>query len=106
DAERHPGDRGVGGSDARAHLAGLEMPGDLDDLAEAIEGQTDPDLEAAVQRVKARVAAVTWQAFWAQVVDGQSAAEVAQQLGIGVASVYQARYRVSHLLAQEYSGPH
>jgi RNA polymerase sigma-70 factor (ECF subfamily) len=102
--QRHPGDRGLGGSDV-GPLAALEAEEGLEELASAIEGQQDPDLAAAVARVQARVGETTWQAFWLLAVDGLPAAEVAGRLGVSVGSVYQAKYRTSTLLVQEYTGP-
>jgi RNA polymerase sigma-70 factor (ECF subfamily) len=101
---RHPADRGIGGDSAHDHLAALETARGADELAEAIEGQTDPDLDAAVQRVRARVGEASWQAFWLLAVDGQPAAEVAGRLGMTLGAVYQAKYRISSLLVREFSG--
>ncbi|MCA9178196.1 MAG: sigma-70 family RNA polymerase sigma factor [Planctomycetales bacterium] len=42
----------------------------------------------------------TWQAFWRTTIDGQSPREVADQLGIQVATVYQAKSRVLRKLRQ------
>jgi RNA polymerase sigma-70 factor (ECF subfamily) len=100
---RRPGDRGVGGSNFQDQLAKLVQPESLDDLAEAIEGNSDPELAAAIERVKSRVAEGTWQAFWRVAVDGRSAAEVAAELGMSVGSVFKAKYRVSRLFAKEYA---
>jgi RNA polymerase sigma-70 factor (ECF subfamily) len=97
---RRPADRGIGGSDVQDCLAAVA---DADDLAEVIEGQEDSDLTAAVERVKARVGEATWQAFWFLAVDELPAAEAASRLGMSTASVYQAKYRTSRLLVEEYS---
>jgi RNA polymerase sigma factor (sigma-70 family) len=43
----------------------------------------------------------TWQAFWRHVVDGHSVADVAQELGLSVASVYKAKLRVLEHLHRE-----
>jgi RNA polymerase sigma-70 factor (ECF subfamily) len=101
---RHPGDRGIGGSSLQDHLAALETAQSVEDLVEAIEGQQDRDLDAAVQRVQARVGESAWQAFWLLAVDGLPAAEVASRLVMSIGAVYQAKYRISSLLVQEYSG--
>ena len=42
----------------------------------------------------------TWQAFWLVVMEGQSAPDVARQLGITLAAVHQARQRVFHRLRE------
>ena len=51
-----------------------------------------------VRRVLASVRAEfeesTWQAFWSTAIDGKTAAEAAQALGMSVASVYQSKSRV------------
>jgi RNA polymerase sigma-70 factor, ECF subfamily len=99
---RHPADRGVGGSDVQQALANLVDPNGLEDLADAVEGLNDPRLAAAMDRVRQRVADTTWRAFWAATADGRPAAEVAAELGISVGSVFKAKYRVASLLAQEY----
>jgi RNA polymerase sigma-70 factor (ECF subfamily) len=101
---RRPGERGAGGSVALDRLASLEGNESAEDLAQALEGQQDPELDAAVKRVQTRVGEATWQAFWLLTVDGLPAAEVADRLGMSIGSVYQAKYRTSGLLAREYSG--
>lgn len=101
--QRRPADRGVGGSTFQERLANLEGGDSVDDLAGVIEGQKDQDLDAAVEQVRARVGTAAWQAFWALTVDGISAADAALRLKMTVGSVYQAKYRVGSLLAQEYS---
>jgi RNA polymerase sigma factor (sigma-70 family) len=103
--QRHPGDRGVGGN-LQDQLAALEAADGVDDLVSAIEGQQDPELGAAVERVRARVGETTWQAFWCLAVDGLPAAEVASRLGMTTGSVYQAKYRTSALLVREYTDRH
>jgi RNA polymerase sigma-70 factor (ECF subfamily) len=46
----------------------------------------------------------TWRACWAQVVEGKPAEQVAQELGLSLASVYAARSRVLRRLRQELNG--
>lgn len=46
----------------------------------------------------------TWQAFWQQVVEERSAAEVAVELGLTVGAVYAAKFRVLSRLRQEMAG--
>ena len=46
----------------------------------------------------------TWKACWACVVEGQSPAVVARQLGLSVGAVYVARSRVLSRLRQELEG--
>jgi RNA polymerase sigma factor (sigma-70 family) len=49
---------------------------------------------AAAGIVQAEVESQTWQAFWRTTVDGISPVDVANELGIGVGSVYTAKCRV------------
>jgi RNA polymerase sigma-70 factor (ECF subfamily) len=46
----------------------------------------------------------TWRAFWGTAVDGQSPADVARDLGLTVAAVYQAKSRVLRRLRAELAG--
>lgn len=46
----------------------------------------------------------TWQAFWRMVVQGQSGAEAAQELGISVSAAYVAKHRVLRRLQEELAG--
>jgi RNA polymerase sigma-70 factor (ECF subfamily) len=47
---------------------------------------------------------VTWQAFWEHGARGRPAAEVASQLGLTLAAVYGAKFRVLARLRQELQG--
>jgi len=51
-------------------------------------------LHRAIPLIRASVEPTTWQAFWLAVADGVPSSEVAQQLGVSVQSVYDAKYRV------------
>ena len=102
---RHPGDRAVGGSDVQQALANLVDPNGLEDLADAVEAVDDPQLAAAMDRVRGRLADTTWRAFWATTADGRPAAEVAAELGISVGSVFKAKYRVAGMLLLLYAQP-
>lgn len=46
----------------------------------------------------------TWRAFWGTVVDGRSPVDVARDLGLSVAAVYQAKSRVLRRLRTELAG--
>jgi RNA polymerase sigma factor (sigma-70 family) len=48
----------------------------------------------AAEQVRPQVQLSTWQAFWQTAVDGKSAKDVAQRLGMTTAAVYLARSRV------------
>lgn len=58
----------------------------------------DTDLQRALGIAKASVEESTWQAFWQLAVDERSAADVANELGMGTKAVYEAKYRVSRLI--------
>ena len=58
----------------------------------------------ALQLMQAEFEPTTWQACWEFVVSGRSAAEIARELGLSVAVVYSAKYRVLRRLRQELEG--
>ena len=55
----------------------------------------------ALERLKARVSAKQYQMFDLHVLQGLSVSETARSLGVSVASVYMAKYRLSRLLQRE-----
>lgn len=72
------------------------------DLERRIDDLFDRELlELAIARVRARVAAPTWDAFHLMTFEGHSGAEAAQQLGIPVASVFVFKHRVQKMLRAE-----
>jgi RNA polymerase sigma-70 factor, ECF subfamily len=82
---------GEGGSQA---LAQLQMiPEDLDSTICA-ENATTPLVREVLQQVEAEFERTTWQAFWLTTIDGVKASDVADQLSISTASVYQSKSRV------------
>ena len=58
----------------------------------------------ALHLIKAEFAPQTWRAFWAVVVDGQSAQQVASELGVSANAVYLARGRVLRRVREELKG--
>jgi RNA polymerase sigma-70 factor (ECF subfamily) len=88
-AENHP---------ALADLAHPEDPGGLDET-EYREHLT----RRALQLMQAEFPPTTWKAAW-EVLSGRPAAEVAAELGVGVAGVYTAKSRVLRRLRQEFVG--
>jgi RNA polymerase sigma-70 factor (ECF subfamily) len=100
--QQRPGDWGRGGSDMRAQLEQVEDP--EGELAHDLLAGMQRDL-AAAQRIEAvvqgKVRARTWQAFVLRALEEVPAREVAERLGMSVASVHQARYSVGKLLQQE-----
>jgi RNA polymerase sigma-70 factor (ECF subfamily) len=57
--------------------------------------------QQAMERVQARVAPTTWQAFWRRGVEGTAGEEVAQELGLSIPAVHMAASRVRRMLRQE-----
>jgi len=57
-------------------------------------GVKDPLWGRALDSVRAEFEQRTWQAFWRVVVDEQRPADVAQELGMSIRAVYQAKGRV------------
>lgn len=74
------------------------------DLVEQLERHYDLDL--AMTRVRTLVESKTWEAFQLTAIEGLSGVEVAQRMGLSVASVYKARSRVQILLKEALSDLH
>jgi RNA polymerase sigma-70 factor (ECF subfamily) len=72
------------------------------DLERQLEQAFDRELlDVAMLRIKGRVKPPTWDAFQLTAVDGLSGAEAARRLGIPVAHVFVAKYRVRKMLQEE-----
>jgi RNA polymerase sigma factor (sigma-70 family) len=72
------------------------------DLERQIEDAFDAELlELALNRVKKRIKAATWDAFQLTVLDGLSGAAAAAKLQIPVAHVFVAKSRVQRMLQEE-----
>ena len=84
----------------------------LQQMADAIASSTSDGSAAEnaglihriVESVRAEFEERTWQAFWRVVIDGQSPAHVAQDLGMTLHAVYKAKSRVLSRLRQEFDG--
>jgi RNA polymerase sigma-70 factor (ECF subfamily) len=73
-----------------------------DDLERRLDELFDRELlEHAMARVRARVAAPTWEAFFLTTFEGHSGAEASRLIGIPVASVFVAKHRVQKSLREE-----
>jgi RNA polymerase sigma-70 factor (ECF subfamily) len=92
----------VGGTDFQEQLGGLASPEATAELSQVIEGHALTAAAEVVARVRAKLKETTWQAFYQTMVELRGAAEVAADLGLSVASVYKATYRVKQMLLQEY----
>jgi RNA polymerase sigma factor (sigma-70 family) len=89
----------AGGGDADEVLYTVPAGADLETrLAEAFDLEL---LELATERVRARVAANTWEAFRLTALEGLSGAEAAARLGMQVAAVFKAKSNVTRLLQEE-----
>lgn len=98
-----PGSVGKGGA-GKDPLETLIDSARLNDLADEIGLVLSSDLqkaEAAVERVRARVKAETWEAYYRTTILGNSAVETADALGLSVPAVYMARQRVGAMLQAE-----
>jgi RNA polymerase sigma-70 factor (ECF subfamily) len=96
---REPG--GVGGTDAQRRLAQLPAaPTPEEDSA--ADAQAERDLfHRGLDLIRAEFAERTWQAFWRTAVDGQSAGDVAAELGMSPGAVRVAKCRVLQRLREE-----
>jgi RNA polymerase sigma-70 factor (ECF subfamily) len=88
------------GDSAVLRLLGTVAVGD--DLGQRLEEQYDRELLAlASARVRARVAAQTWEAFRLTALEGLPGAEAARRTGLKVGNVYVAKHNVEQLLREE-----
>jgi RNA polymerase sigma-70 factor, ECF subfamily len=96
----HRQGRAPGGTDAFQRLAQI-----AEQESASVSSPPGPEpagLERrALELVQASVEPKTFQAFWLVTVEGRSPAEAAQQLGISVQAVYDARYRLRRRVRQE-----
>lgn len=95
---------GRGGSTGQHFFAELAAP--LSESGSAEEPLTTPAettalLQRALQQIRPTVEATTWTAFWNTTVLGQSAPEVAQQLGLTPAAVRKAKSRMLQRLRKQ-----
>lgn len=89
-----------GGTDAEARWHNLA------DLPEDDGPQTGTQylVNQALEQLESEFEPKTWQAFWRTTVEHQQPAAVADDLGLSVASVYQAKSRVLRRLRDELAG--
>lgn len=86
----------IGGTDALEQLNQLGCDAGHDDLDSTIcpDSIQSPLMRQVLASVKSEFERTTWTAFWSTTVDEKSAPSVATDLGVSVASVYQAKSRV------------
>ncbi len=87
---------GAGGTDALLRLQKVPSPKDTDSLEDSISVESlNRQLPSqALEVVRAECEPRTWQAFWRTTVDQRRASDVAAELGMNLAAVYQAKSRV------------
>ncbi|MEJ7595712.1 MAG: sigma-70 family RNA polymerase sigma factor [Planctomycetaceae bacterium] len=90
----------VGGSDFQLSLD--QLPAELSDDSILHDSAVDPALTRALEMIRAEFKEQTWSAFWRLTVDGQSAAEVAADLGMKTNAVRQAKFRIMQRLRTEF----
>ncbi len=105
---------GEGGSGAHRRLNSLPNPGSIDDECNSDASQCRPDadqsllLHNALQLIRGRVKATTWEAFRRSVLESATTAEIASELNLSVESVRNARFRIlkqlRSLLGDDYPG--
>ncbi|MFT7641616.1 MAG: RNA polymerase sigma-70 factor (ECF subfamily) [Pirellulaceae bacterium] len=77
-------------------------PGESDEKSRA---QVEASLfRRALEMVEAEFESMTWTAFWRTTVDRQKAKDVASELGMSAAAVYQAKSRVLRRIKREFRG--
>jgi RNA polymerase sigma-70 factor (ECF subfamily) len=94
-----------GGTDAQLRLAQIpDQPPELSDGAGPPSAEKTGLESRALELVRAGVEERTWRAFWRVVIDQQAVADVADELGMSVRAVYEAKYRVRRRIRQELEG--
>lgn len=99
DSGRPPGAAGSGESSVHQLLQSVAAREDF--LRQLEEETTRQLLQEAMEQVRPRVQAHTWEAFHLVAVEGLSGAEAAERLHLSAGSVYVARCRVQKLLQDE-----
>jgi RNA polymerase sigma-70 factor, ECF subfamily len=96
-------DRGIGGSTAQERISQLPEPSDG---TESFHPQKDVfGLDQALDRIQGEFEKKTWQAFRRMLFGGETAAEIAQDLGMTPKGVRQAKYRVLKRLREVAGRP-
>ena len=88
----------VGGSDAQQRMQQISESLDESEAESSASGNL---VRRALDLIRPDFTEASWQAFWRVVMEDQSAADVAQSLGISVNAVYVAKSRVLHRLRDE-----
>lgn len=94
-----------GGTDAQQQR--VRIPDSLPDPSPALEPSENKQHEVvcrAEELLRSEFEDRTWQAFWRMTVEGHTAAEIAEDLGMTKKAVRQAKYRVVRRLRLELDG--
>ncbi len=93
----------VGGTVAHLQMQGVSDPqaSSLGGSDEETPSQLSELYHRALELVRAEFEGNTWNAFWRVVVEGQSPAIVAEQMGVSSAAIRQAKSRILRRLKQE-----
>ncbi|MBM3997852.1 MAG: sigma-70 family RNA polymerase sigma factor [Planctomycetes bacterium] len=92
----------IGGTAFQEAMDHLQDPLATEELATSMDSCVDPDLAAAMERVRSRVQDSTWQVFEKTVLEGKPVLDVAKELNLTKAAVHQGKYRVSMWIREEY----
>lgn len=95
------GPRPQGGTSMQLRL--LQEPDLVDEesLSSSPSSDRASSMQTALDAVRASFEDRTWQCFWLVAMEGQSAVEVADRLGMKPAAVRQAKYRVTQRLRRD-----
>ncbi len=91
---------------ASGDTAAVEQLNNAPDRANHLEAEWDREYErrlaaAAMEKIRVEFNEKTWQAFWLTAVDGLSAEDVKERLGMSTGSIYVAKSRVLARVKQE-----
>lgn len=91
---------------ASGDTAAVEQLNNAPDRANQLEAEWDREYErrlaaAAMEKIRVEFNEKTWQAFWLTAVDGLSAEDVKERLGMSTGSIYVAKSRVLARVKQE-----
>jgi RNA polymerase sigma-70 factor (ECF subfamily) len=98
---------GQGGTAAQIHLAEMADPlhdGRFDESEAEVASDHALVVRQAMELIKPQFTAQNWNAFWQVAVEGRSAVEVAEQLGVNAQAVRQANYRIRRRLREILEG--
>ena len=94
----------AGGSSAAQALQEIPEEEPASFVEESATDGSGDVLRRALEMIRPDFAAHTWQAFWLATVDGRQAREIAEQLGMSLDAVYQAKTRILRRLREELEG--